>query len=79
MGGARPRADWLRAPEGAWLSAVCLSGYSAPGTPTANRFVGLSPRDPAFLHQQQVRPRPLHLHPRTGSEVTQGSNSPPDQ
>uniref|UniRef100_A0A672ZQT7 CTF/NF-I domain-containing protein n=1 Tax=Sphaeramia orbicularis TaxID=375764 RepID=A0A672ZQT7_9TELE len=26
-------------------------GYSAPGTPTANRFVGLSPRDPAFLHQ----------------------------
>ncbi|KAA0723716.1 Nuclear factor 1 B-type [Triplophysa tibetana] len=28
-------------------------GYSAPGTPTANRFVGLSPRDPAFLHQQQ--------------------------
>uniref|UniRef100_A0A4W4GNV7 Nuclear factor 1 n=1 Tax=Electrophorus electricus TaxID=8005 RepID=A0A4W4GNV7_ELEEL len=29
--------------------------YSAPGTPTANRFVGLSPRDPAFLHQQQVR------------------------
>ncbi|XP_076829598.1 LOW QUALITY PROTEIN: nuclear factor 1 B-type-like [Brachyhypopomus gauderio] len=30
-------------------------GYSAPGTPTANRFVGLSPRDPAFLHQQQLR------------------------
>ncbi|KTF97541.1 hypothetical protein cypCar_00023634 [Cyprinus carpio] len=28
-------------------------GYSAPGTPTANRFVGLSSRDPAFLHQQQ--------------------------
>uniref|UniRef100_A0AAV2KQ06 Nuclear factor 1 n=1 Tax=Knipowitschia caucasica TaxID=637954 RepID=A0AAV2KQ06_KNICA len=28
-------------------------GYSTPGTPTANRFVGLSPRDPAFLHQQQ--------------------------
>ncbi|XP_069026387.1 nuclear factor 1 B-type-like isoform X7 [Embiotoca jacksoni] len=28
-------------------------GYSAPGTPTANRFVGLSPRDPTFLHQQQ--------------------------
>uniref|UniRef100_A0A8C4I158 CTF/NF-I domain-containing protein n=1 Tax=Dicentrarchus labrax TaxID=13489 RepID=A0A8C4I158_DICLA len=26
------------------------TGYSAPGTPTANRFVGLSPRDPAFLH-----------------------------
>nr|XP_019951372.1 PREDICTED: nuclear factor 1 B-type isoform X6 [Paralichthys olivaceus] len=30
-------------------------GYSAPGTPTANRFVGLSPRDPTFLHQQQLR------------------------
>ncbi|CAL9694290.1 unnamed protein product [Knipowitschia caucasica] len=30
-------------------------GYSTPGTPTANRFVGLSPRDPAFLHQQQLR------------------------
>ncbi|XP_049601467.1 nuclear factor 1 B-type isoform X6 [Syngnathus scovelli] len=30
-------------------------GYSAPGTPTANRFVGLSPRDPAFLHQQQLK------------------------
>ncbi|XP_042584302.1 nuclear factor 1 B-type isoform X2 [Cyprinus carpio] len=30
-------------------------GYSAPGTPTANRFVGLSSRDPAFLHQQQLR------------------------
>ncbi|XP_048826160.1 nuclear factor 1 B-type isoform X2 [Brienomyrus brachyistius] len=29
--------------------------YSAPGTPTANRFVGLSSRDPAFLHQQQLR------------------------
>ncbi|XP_077444484.1 nuclear factor 1 B-type-like isoform X3 [Stigmatopora argus] len=28
-------------------------GYSVPGTPTANRFVGLSARDPAFLHQQQ--------------------------
>ncbi|XP_029381744.1 nuclear factor 1 B-type isoform X10 [Echeneis naucrates] len=27
--------------------------YSAPGTPTANRFVGLSSRDPTFLHQQQ--------------------------
>ncbi|XP_035281223.1 nuclear factor 1 B-type isoform X6 [Anguilla anguilla] len=29
--------------------------YSSPGTPTANRFVGLSSRDPAFLHQQQLR------------------------
>ncbi|XP_066536757.1 nuclear factor 1 B-type-like isoform X3 [Hoplias malabaricus] len=28
-------------------------GYSAPGTPTANRFVGLSPREPGFLPQQQ--------------------------
>ncbi|MGH0158255.1 UNVERIFIED_CONTAM: hypothetical protein FKN15_048081 [Acipenser sinensis] len=27
--------------------------YTAPGTPTSNRFVGLSSRDPAFLHQQQ--------------------------
>ncbi|KAL2078902.1 hypothetical protein ACEWY4_024646 [Coilia grayii] len=27
--------------------------FSAPGTPTSNRFVGL--RDPAFLHQQQLR------------------------
>ncbi|XP_008294576.1 nuclear factor 1 B-type [Stegastes partitus] len=34
---------------------ACYPGYSAPGTPTANRFVGLSPRDPAFLHQQQLR------------------------
>ncbi|XP_074480595.1 nuclear factor 1 B-type-like isoform X4 [Sebastes fasciatus] len=33
---------------------ACYPGYSAPGTPT-NRFVGLSPRDPAFLHQQQLR------------------------
>lgn len=44
---------------------ACYPGYSAPGTPTANRFVGLSPRDPAFLHQQQVRhppdpPQPPH-------------------
>uniref|UniRef100_A0A3Q1I4C8 Nuclear factor 1 n=1 Tax=Acanthochromis polyacanthus TaxID=80966 RepID=A0A3Q1I4C8_9TELE len=37
-------------------------GYSAPGTPTANRFVGLSPRDPAFLHQQQVRSPPPLQH-----------------
>lgn len=37
---------------------ACYPGYSAPGTPTANRFVGLSPRDPAFLHQQQVRSPP---------------------
>ncbi|XP_036373094.1 nuclear factor 1 B-type isoform X3 [Megalops cyprinoides] len=31
------------------------TSYSAPGTPTSNRFVGLSSRDPAFLHQQQLR------------------------
>lgn len=37
---------------------ACYPGYSAPGTPTANRFVGLSPRDPAFLHQQQVSSPP---------------------
>lgn len=53
-----------------WSSAVCV-GYSAPGTPTANRFVGLSPRDPAFLHQQQVRyvPRlfPSSLFPFSSS------------
>uniref|UniRef100_A0A3P9AZT7 Nuclear factor 1 n=1 Tax=Maylandia zebra TaxID=106582 RepID=A0A3P9AZT7_9CICH len=30
-------------------------GYSSPGTPTANRFVSLNPRDPTFLHQQQLR------------------------
>ncbi|XP_069482167.1 nuclear factor 1 B-type isoform X8 [Ambystoma mexicanum] len=27
--------------------------YTASGTTQANRYVGLSPRDPAFLHQQQ--------------------------
>uniref|UniRef100_A0A671YW40 Nuclear factor I B n=1 Tax=Sparus aurata TaxID=8175 RepID=A0A671YW40_SPAAU len=45
--------------EGEYAPAVTdppnTKRYSAPGTPTANRFVGLSPRDPAFLHQQQVR------------------------
>ncbi|KPP78184.1 hypothetical protein Z043_102331 [Scleropages formosus] len=35
--------------------ATSTEAYSAPGTPTANRFVGLSSRDPAFLHQQQLR------------------------
>ncbi|KAM4808452.1 nuclear factor 1 B-type isoform 5-T5 [Rhinophrynus dorsalis] len=29
--------------------------YTASGTSQANRYVGLSPRDPAFLHQQQLR------------------------
>ncbi|KAK2119763.1 hypothetical protein P7K49_001149 [Saguinus oedipus] len=28
--------------------------YTASGTSQANRYVGLSPRDPSFLHQQQV-------------------------
>ena len=27
--------------------------YTASGTSQANRYVGLSPRDPSFLHQQQ--------------------------
>lgn len=38
-----------------FFSCDDLLGYSTPGTPTSNRFVGLSPRDPTFLHQQQVR------------------------
>lgn len=38
---------------------LCYPGYSSPGTPTANRFVSLNPRDPTFLHQQQVRFHPL--------------------
>ncbi|KFP51602.1 Nuclear factor 1 B-type, partial [Cathartes aura] len=29
--------------------------YTASGTSQANRYVGLSPRDPSFLHQQQLR------------------------
>ncbi|XP_039615775.1 nuclear factor 1 B-type-like isoform X1 [Polypterus senegalus] len=29
--------------------------YTAPGTPTPNRFAGLGTREPAFLHQQQLR------------------------
>uniref|UniRef100_A0AAR2LY97 Nuclear factor 1 n=1 Tax=Pygocentrus nattereri TaxID=42514 RepID=A0AAR2LY97_PYGNA len=38
-----------------FIGALANACYSAPGTPTANRFVGLSPRDPAFIHQQQLR------------------------
>ncbi|XP_066576415.1 nuclear factor 1 B-type isoform X5 [Amia ocellicauda] len=52
--------------------------YSAPGTPTPNRFVGLSSRDPAFLHQQQLRicdwtmnQNGRHLYP-SASEDTLG-------
>ncbi|TWW63189.1 Nuclear factor 1 B-type, partial [Takifugu flavidus] len=51
-------------------------GYSAPGTPTANRFVGLSPRDPAFLHQQQVRPRLQHTHTHIPTLNTHTHTSP---
>ncbi|XP_005999943.1 nuclear factor 1 B-type isoform X2 [Latimeria chalumnae] len=29
--------------------------YTASGTPPANRYVGLSPRESAFIHQQQLR------------------------
>ncbi|TRY55752.1 hypothetical protein DNTS_016173 [Danionella cerebrum] len=50
-------------------------GYSSPGTPTANRFVGLSSRDPAFLHQQQLRmcDCPVNQNIRSyGSEETFG-------
>uniref|UniRef100_A0A4W5MR08 Nuclear factor I B n=1 Tax=Hucho hucho TaxID=62062 RepID=A0A4W5MR08_9TELE len=42
-------------PEELTVHNLSTIGYSAPGTPTANRFVGLSSRDPAFLHQQQLR------------------------
>ncbi|XP_041117974.1 nuclear factor 1 B-type isoform X7 [Polyodon spathula] len=52
--------------------------YTAPGTPTSNRFVGLSSRDPSFLHQQQLRicdwtmnPNGRHLYP-SASEDTLG-------
>ncbi|XP_058886067.1 nuclear factor 1 B-type isoform X5 [Acipenser ruthenus] len=52
--------------------------YTAPGTPTSNRFVGLSSRDPAFLHQQQLRicdwtmnSNGRHLYP-SASEDTLG-------
>uniref|UniRef100_A0A667Z260 Nuclear factor I B n=1 Tax=Myripristis murdjan TaxID=586833 RepID=A0A667Z260_9TELE len=38
--------------------------YSAPGTPTANRFVGLSPRDPAFLHHSDSWGEIKHRIPR---------------
>ncbi|XP_073428267.1 nuclear factor 1 B-type isoform X1 [Dendrobates tinctorius] len=52
--------------------------YTASGTSQANRYVGLSPRDPAFLHQQQLRicdwtmnQNGRHLYP-SASEDTLG-------
>ncbi|XP_030114819.1 nuclear factor 1 B-type isoform X6 [Taeniopygia guttata] len=34
-------------------SSPTATTYTASGTSQANRYVGLSPRDPSFLHQQQ--------------------------
>ncbi|XP_028567651.2 nuclear factor 1 B-type isoform X2 [Podarcis muralis] len=52
--------------------------YTASGTSQANRYVGLSPRDPSFLHQQQLRicdwtlnQNGRHLYP-SGNEDTLG-------
>ncbi|MEE6459114.1 hypothetical protein FKM82_000546 [Ascaphus truei] len=52
--------------------------YTASGTSQANRYVGLNPRDPAFLHQQQLRicdwtmnQNGRHLYP-SASEDTLG-------
>uniref|UniRef100_A0A8B9UHB8 Nuclear factor 1 n=1 Tax=Anas zonorhyncha TaxID=75864 RepID=A0A8B9UHB8_9AVES len=52
--------------------------YTASGTSQANRYVGLSPRDPSFLHQQQLRicdwtmnQNGRHLYP-SASEDTLG-------
>ncbi|XP_068091005.1 nuclear factor 1 B-type isoform X6 [Hyperolius riggenbachi] len=52
--------------------------YTASGASQANRYVGLSPRDPAFLHQQQLRicdwtmnQNGRHLYP-SASEDTLG-------
>ncbi|XP_015280904.1 PREDICTED: nuclear factor 1 B-type isoform X3 [Gekko japonicus] len=36
-------------------SSPTASTYTASGTSQANRYVGLSPRDSSFLHQQQLR------------------------
>ncbi|XP_058024169.1 nuclear factor 1 B-type isoform X9 [Ahaetulla prasina] len=36
-------------------SSPTATTYTASGTSQANRYVGLSPRDPSFLHQQQLR------------------------
>ncbi|RMC19349.1 hypothetical protein DUI87_03958 [Hirundo rustica rustica] len=36
-------------------SSPTATTYTASGTSQANRYVGLSPRDPSFLHQQQIK------------------------
>ncbi|KAB0361043.1 hypothetical protein FD754_005199 [Muntiacus muntjak] len=50
--------------------------YTASGTPQASRYVGLSPRDPSFLHQQQLRicdwtmnQNGRHLYPSTSEDT----------
>ncbi|XP_012410152.1 nuclear factor 1 B-type [Trichechus manatus latirostris] len=50
--------------------------YTASGTSQANRYVGLSPRDPSFLHQQQLRicdwtmnQNGRHLYPSTSEDT----------
>ncbi|XP_075802410.1 nuclear factor 1 B-type isoform X3 [Microtus pennsylvanicus] len=50
--------------------------YTASGTPQANRYVGLNPRDPSFLHQQQLRicdwtmnQNGRHLYPSTSEDT----------
>ncbi|KAK2531213.1 hypothetical protein Q9233_005938 [Columba guinea] len=44
--------------------------YTASGTSQANRYVGLSPRDPSFLHQQQVGK--FHIVNMTGGRIMTG-------
>ncbi|XP_038190084.1 nuclear factor 1 B-type isoform X2 [Arvicola amphibius] len=50
--------------------------YTASGTSQANRYVGLNPRDPSFLHQQQLRicdwtmnQNGRHLYPSTSEDT----------
>ncbi|KAB0368603.1 hypothetical protein FD755_019637 [Muntiacus reevesi] len=50
--------------------------YTASGTSQASRYVGLSPRDPSFLHQQQLRicdwtmnQNGRHLYPSTSEDT----------
>ncbi|XP_034996464.2 nuclear factor 1 B-type isoform X1 [Zootoca vivipara] len=59
-------------------SSPTATTYTASGTSQANRYVGLSPRDPSFLHQQQLRicdwtlnQNGRHLYP-SGNEDTLG-------
>ncbi|EMP41753.1 Nuclear factor 1 B-type [Chelonia mydas] len=59
-------------------SSPTATTYTASGTSQANRYVGLSPRDPSFLHQQQLRicdwtmnQNGRHLYP-SASEDTLG-------